>query len=228
MLQKRHIKKVNPQRDTEDLGQRARLMEVSEKHLAKFDDEITNGYKILKKKDKTITIFGSARFKQNHPAYKKAREVSRLLALDGFTIVTGGGGGIMQAGNHGSHDAKKSSIGFNIRLPYEQVLNKYVTEASSFHYFFTRKVMLTFFADAYIYFPGGFGTLDELFEVLTLMQTKKIPKVPVILVGSTFWKPFDRFIRRHLLTAGTISKKDLDLYTITNDYKKIQYLVVKK
>lgn len=202
-------------------------MKAAEKRLSGFDEEIANAYDVLKHHPKTVTIFGSARFKKTHPHYKKAREVSAMLANEGFTVVTGGGGGIMQAGNHGAHDAQKKSVGFNIQLPYEQILNEYVTENVSFHYFFTRKVMLTFFADAYIYFPGGFGTLDELFEVLTLMQTEKIPRVPIILVGGKFWRPLDRFVRSHLLKSRTISAKDLSLYTITDDLKKIKKIVVR-
>ncbi len=223
--QNKQQKNVHSQPDTSDITQRPRLMKAAEERLTSFGDEMAEALSILEAKDKTVTVFGSARFKTNHPDYKKAREISAMLANEGFTIVTGGGGGIMQAGNHGAHDVDKSTVGFNIRLPYEQILNKYVSEPASFNYFFTRKVMLTFFADAYIYFPGGFGTLDELFEVLTLMQTKKIPIVPVVLVGGKFWRPLDRFIKNHLLKASTISKEDLKLYTITDDGRKIKNML---
>lgn len=214
---KKQTKDVNPPIDTSDLRQRQRLMEAAEGRLTKFDNEIAAGHRILRKFPKTVTIFGSARFKPSHYYYKKAQRLSKELAERGFTIVTGGGGGIMQAGNHGASDAGKATVGLNIRLPYEQILNRYVTHHASFHYFFTRKVMLTFFADAYLFFPGGFGTFDELFEVLTLIQTKKMPRVPVILVDKKYWKPLDRFIKRHMLDSRTISPGDEKLYQITQD-----------
>lgn len=218
-------KNVHPQPNTRDIKQRARLMEQAEKRLSSFDNEIADGYEVLKQFDKTITFFGSARFTHLHPYYKKAREFAKQLSEDGFTIVTGGGNGIMKAGNQGAHDAQQETVGFNIQLPYEQLLNEYATKNTSFHYFFTRKVMLTFFADAYICFPGGFGTLDEFFELVTLMQTEKIPKVPIILVGNRYWKQLDKFIKSQLLKNKTVSAKDVRLYTITEDFSKIRKIV---
>lgn len=218
-------KTVYSQPDTRDIKQRSRMMEAAEKRLSSFDEEIASGYEVIKSKEKTVTFFGSARVSHLHPSYKKARQLAALLAEDGFTIVTGGGGGIMKAGNHGAHDVGKDSIGFNIQLPYEQILNEYVTDNVSFHYFFTRKVMLTFFADAYVYFPGGFGTLDELFELLTLMQTGKIPKVPVVLVGSKYWKSLDKFINSQLVKNKYVSFLDTKLYKITDDPKKIRRII---
>lgn len=224
---KKHANKINPAPDTKDLKQRQRLIESSSKRLAKFDKEIDSGAKVLSKFNKTVTIFGSARFKQNHPAYKQARMLAKMLSEDGMTIVSGGGSGVMQAANHGAADAQERSIGFNIQLPYEQILNRYVTDHVAFHYFFTRKVMLTFFADAYVYFPGGFGTLDELFEVLTLVQTKKMERVPIFLVGKHYWRPLDRFIKKLAGTHLTISPGDVKLYTITDDLELVRCTITK-
>lgn len=218
-------KTVHPQPNTRDIKQRTRMMKAAEKRLSSFDEEIANGYEIIKKQQKTVTFFGSARVSHVHPSYKKAREIAKMLAEDGFTVVTGGGGGIMKAGNHGAHDAGKTTIGLNIQLPYEQILNEYVTENASFHYFFTRKVMLTFFADAYVYFPGGFGTLDELFELLTLMQTGKIPKVPVVLVGNKYWKSLEKFITSQLVRNKYVNYIDTKLYAITEDPKRIRRII---
>ena len=220
-------KLVHSQPNTRDIRQRSRLMAAAQKRLAKFDDELADGYDVIKNYQKTVTIFGSARVSHLHPLYKKARKLAHLLSEDGFTVVTGGGGGIMKAGNHGARDAGKDTVGFNIQLPYEQILNEYANKNASFHYFFTRKVMLTFFADAYIYFPGGFGTLDELFELLTLIQTEKIPKVPVILVGSKHWKALDKFIRSTIYKSHYIHAKDMKLYTITDDFDVIRKLIAK-
>jgi len=142
--------------------------------------------------------------------------------------VTGGGPGIMEAANRGANDAGGPSLGLNIELPAEQVINPYVTESSSFKYFFARKTALSFAAEAYIFYPGGFGTLDEFFEIVTLIQTKKIHRIPVILVGSDFWEPLHSFISDVLrLKHGTISKSDIDLYRITDDHTEIIKLIEK-
>ena len=123
----------------------------------------------------------------------------------------------MEAANRGAHESGGHAIGFNILLPHEQKLNPYTSESLSFHYFFTRKVMMSFYSRAFIYFPGGFGTLDELFEVITLMQTLKMPRVPIILFGKDYWNDLDQFVRKHLLQSGLISMGDEQLYTITDD-----------
>lgn len=164
----------------------------------------------------TVTIFGSARTKENYKYYKKARELSKKLAAEGFTPVTGGGGGIMEAGNRGAFESGGESVGFNIVLPNEQTLNAYTTRNLSIGHFFSRKVLLTFNAEAYVCFPGGFGTLDELFEILTLIQTKKMPMAPVILIGESFWKPLDKFIKNQLLMNGMIDSGDEHLYKVTD------------
>lgn len=194
--------------------------------LSRIDADFSNGFDVLSKHSNTITIFGSARFQEGHEYYDKARELAEVLADEGYTIITGGGGGIMEAGNRGAFEAGGSSIGFNIELPTEQALNPYTTSSMPFRYFFSRKVMLAFAAEAYIYFPGGFGTLDEFFEIMTLIQTNKIPRAPVICVGKDFWEPLDDFIRSNMLEGlHTISPDDEKIYTITDDTTVIKTIL---
>ena len=194
--------------------------------LSRIDREFKDGFDIVNKHTNTVTIFGSARFKEGNEHYDQSRAVSHALSKAGYTIATGGGGGIMEGGNRGAFEAGGQSLGFNITLPHEQVLNPYTTDSMPFHYFFSRKVVLTFGAKAYVYFPGGYGTLDELFEVMTLMQTNKLPHVPIVLVGSKFWGGLDTFIREHLLAGDeTISLGDENIYTITDDVDEVVKLV---
>ena len=184
----------------------------------RIDKDFENGFDALTRYSDTVTIFGSARFTEQHPYYQKSRDVASMLAEEGYTVVTGGSGGIMEGGNRGAMEAGGKALGFNILLPHEQAGNRYTTESLTFRYFFSRKVMLAFAAQAYFYFPGGFGTLDEFFEILTLIQTKKVPEAPIICVGDTFWNPLDDYIRAHLLEDfHTISPGDEKLYTITED-----------
>lgn len=208
-----------------EIVQRDLEKETSER-LGRIDQEFADGFDIINKYNYTVSIFGSARFDESHPYYQKAREVAAALSDEGYAVVTGGGGGIMEAGNRGAFEAGGRSIGFNIQLPKEQSLNSYTTESKPFRYFFSRKVMLAFSASGYVYFPGGFGTLDELFEVITLIQTKKMPYAPVILVGNEFWLGLDDFIKKHLLEgAHTISPGDENLYTITEDIEVIKAIM---
>jgi len=163
-----------------------------------------------------ITVFGSARFKEDHPYYSDAREFGRRIAAMGFTTVTGGGPGIMEAANRGAHEAGGMSIGLNIKLPFEQSSNPYLHKCITFEYFFTRKTMLIKYSYAFIIMPGGFGTMDELFETLTLVQTKTITGFPVVLYGKSFYQPLME-VMQTMLDAGTISKEDLDLVLLTDD-----------
>lgn len=193
--------------------------------LGDINHEVQEGYNIIRKYHKTVTIFGSARTPGDDVYYKKAVEVSEKLAGSGYAIISGGGYGIMGAANQGAHTAAQrgaekvggASIGFNIKLPHEQNINPYTTESYEFEHFAPRKIVMTMYADAYIYFPGGFGTLDELTEILTLIQTGKTVKAPVILVGSDFWNDFDSFVKKHMLATGLISSGDEKLYTITDN-----------
>jgi len=194
--------------------------------VSRIGKEFSRGFKFLKKHPKSVSFFGSARFKEDNEHYQKARSIAEKLSKIGYTVVTGGGPGIMQAGNHGAYDAGGESIGLNIRLPHEQVINPYVKDSIDFYYFFSRKVALSFSAEAYLYFPGGFGTLDEFFEILTLVQTHKIPKIPIILVGTDFWKPLDDFIKKNMLEKhNAISPEDMSLYRIVDDENEIIEIV---
>jgi uncharacterized protein (TIGR00730 family) len=162
------------------------MMDITTKRGKKVVEELTMGIRAIRKYPKSVTIFGSARLKPGSEFYEKARSLGGKICEAGYAVITGGGPGVMQGANHGTFEKCGTGIGFNIELPFEQNINPYVTHGVDFHYFFTRKVSMTFSGEAYIYFPGGFGTLDELFEILTLIQTKKIPKIPVILVGKKF------------------------------------------
>lgn len=194
--------------------------------MSRVDAELADGFDIIQKYDKTVTVFGSARFKEGNKYYDLARKTSSMISEAGYTVSTGGAGGIMEAGNRGALEVGGDSLGFNIELPFEQVLNQYTSEHMSFRYFFTRKVILAFDAKAYVFFPGGFGTMDEFFEILTLIQTEKAPKAPMILVGSEFWNGLDEFIKKEMLQdTETISPGDEKLYTIVDDPAEVIELI---
>jgi len=189
----------------------------------RYAKDLTQGLETIKNYPQGVTIFGSARLSEDDKYYKKAYELGAKLAKAGHPVITGGGDGIMGAANRGAFEAGGRSIGLNIHLPHEQTLNKYTTDNLEFNYFFARKVMLTFSAKDYVYFPGGYGTLDELSKILTLIQTKKIPHSPVILFSTEFWKPLDDFFHTQMENDEKfISAGDRDLYTITDD---IDYIV---
>jgi uncharacterized protein (TIGR00730 family) len=179
--------------------------------------EFVEGFDALASIGKAVTIFGSARVGEDDPYYAKARQLAGLLAKEGFAVITGGGPGIMEAANRGCHDAGGLSIGCNIELPHEQTVNAYVDLAVEFRYFFARKMMFVKYADAFAIFPGGFGTLDELFESLTLIQTGKIRHFPVVLIGKEYWAGLLGWLRSETASRGAIAFEDLDLLQCTDD-----------
>ena len=174
-----------------------------------------------------VSIFGSARTKPGHPFYKKTEEIARLLSDAGFSVVSGGGPGIMEAANKGAFYGKSPSVGLNIQLPHEQSNNPYQNISQTFQHFFARKVMFVKFASAYVVMPGGFGTLDELMEALTLVQTGKTRRIPIILVGSDFWKGMVDWFRQTLLTEGMILPEDLDFIQVIDDPASIVSAIFK-
>ncbi len=178
--------------------------------------EFVEGFDTLSDVHHAVTIFGSARTPAGDPYYEKAIETARLLAQQGFPIITGGGPGIMEAANRGCQEGNGLSIGCNIELPFEQALNPYVERAINFRYFFVRKTMFVKYALAFIAFPGGYGTLDELFEALTLIQTGKVRHFPVVLFGRTYWAGLAEWLRDRVAGEGKIATSDLDLFIITD------------
>lgn len=178
--------------------------------------EFIEGFEFLADLKKEVTFFGSARIPATDQYYKEARKLGLLLGRAGFTIITGGGPGIMEAGNRGATEAGALSVGLNIELPNEQRINRYVKKGKAFHYFFTRKVMLSVSAQAYVYFPGGYGTLDEFLEILTLIQTKKMCRVPIVCVGKKYWTGFFSWVREELVTNKFVEARDLELFTIVD------------
>ena len=197
----------------------------STRELRTSDDEFEAAFKILKKYPKRVTFFGSARLSPKTKYYHMAHDLAARLAENGFAIISGGGNGIMEASNRGAFDGEDVSVGFNIKLPHEQHLNPYTTDNLRFNFFFTRKVMMTFYTHAFVCFPGGFGTLDEVFEVITLIQTGKMPPVPIVFVGNKYWKDLDKFIRKNLLKNHLISNGDEQIYTITEDFDAIVKMI---
>lgn len=173
--------------------------------------EFVEGFEAMSYYKNGVTIFGSARTKPEHPHYKAAYETAKLLAKNKYDIITGGGPGIMEAGNRGAYDAKGNSIGLCIELPHEQKTNPYVKEELKFRYFFARKVMFVKYAKALIIFPGGFGTMDEMFETLTLIQTKVLHEIPVIIYGKEFYKDLLGWIKKDMIKEKYIDEEDLDL-----------------
>lgn len=188
--------------------------------------EFVEGFDTLAGLTPAVSIFGSARTPSDDPVYQAAVETSRLLAEAGLVIITGGGPGIMEAGNKGAKLGGGLSVGLNIELPFEQSGNPYVETAVNHRYFFVRKTMFVKYAQAFVIFPGGFGTLDELFESLTLIQTGKISNFPVILYGSTYWDGLLGWMRENMLAGGKISTADLDLLHVTDSPEQIRDLVV--
>jgi uncharacterized protein (TIGR00730 family) len=183
--------------------------------------EFVEGFDALAAVGPAVTVFGSARTKPNSPWYALARETGRLLGTQGYAVITGGGPGIMEAANRGCQEAGALSVGCNIELPMEQGLNPYVDLGVEFRYFFARKTMFVKYADAFVIFPGGYGTLDELFEALTLIQTKKVQHFPVVLVGRSYWHGLLHWVRETLVKEATITAEDVDLLRLTDDPSEV-------
>ena len=180
--------------------------------------EFIDGWQFLADFNKTVTFFGSARFDENDKWYKEARKLGKVLGEGGYTVVTGGGPGIMEAGNRGAMEGDADSIGLNIQLTFEQRINRYVTKSIGFEHFFVRKVMLAYSSFVYVFFPGGFGTLDEFFELITLVQTKKISdKIPIVLVGKEYWQPLIDWMEKDMYGKfSAIDKQDMAIYKIVD------------
>jgi uncharacterized protein (TIGR00730 family) len=189
--------------------------------------EFVEGFEKLSDVTRAVTVFGSARTKEGDVLYAKAYELAQILGKNGFNMITGGGPGVMEAVNRGASEAGVKSVGINIELPYEQKPNSYITVPLSFRYFFVRKVMFLKYAIAYVVLPGGFGTLDELFESITLIQTKKMRPFPVVLMGSSYWNDLVAFMKKHLLENGMINKDDLEIFKIMDDPEEIAEYIKK-
>lgn len=188
--------------------------------------EFVDGFDDLVSVTRGVAIFGSARTLPDNPQYKAAQETAALLAKAGFAVITGGGPGIMEAANRGAFEAGGTSIGCNIELPFEQKPNPYLTRYLTFKYFFVRKTMFVKYSTAFVIFPGGYGTLDELFEALTLIQTRKIKNFPVVLFGSDYWSGMMKWIREMMLAEGKISEVDLKLLNVTDSPAEVARIVV--
>jgi hypothetical protein len=201
-------------------------MELSESwRLFRIIGEFVEGVEEMHDVGPAVSIFGSARTKPDDPYYQKAVEISGMLAENGFSVITGGGGGIMEAANKGAAEKNGKSVGLNIVLPMEQAPNPYSNIKVEFNYFFVRKVMFVKYAMAYVIMPGGFGTLDELFEAVTLIQTKRVKPLPVILFGSEYWDGLIEWIKARLLEGKLISPRDLDILKVTDDPEEILTIV---
>lgn len=198
------------------------IAEAAKKRVTVISKEFSDGFEFLKNYPRSVTFFGSARTKGGEADYEKARRIaSKIVNELHYSVITGGGPGIMEAANRGAFEAGGNSLGLTIKLPTEQKVNPYITDQVDFYYFFSRKVCLSFSSEAYVFFPGGFGTMDEFFEILTLVQTNKIPQTPIILVGKEYWQGLQDFFIKHLEQTGRIDGEDLRLYTITDDENEI-------
>jgi len=190
--------------------------------------ELVEGFEALNNIGPAVTIFGSARLAPGSPYYNKCLKVAENLARDGFAVISGGGPGIMEAANKGAQNANGTSVGLNIELPMEQTPNLYQDVKVEFRYFFVRKLMFVKYAVGYVIFPGGFGTIDELFEALTLIQTKKIRGFPVVLVGKDYWSGLIDWMKKSVLTAGSISPEDLDFMHIVDEPEEVCAIINKR
>ena len=197
------------------------LVEEDVKRSLKYANDLGRGLKMLRTFSQGVTVFGSARIPEEHKYYKIARELGRRLAENGHAVITGGGPGVMEAANRGAYEYGGRSVGLNISLDHEQFPNPYLTDTMEFHYFFSRKVMLVMASKVFVFMPGGFGTLDELSEVMILEQEDKMPKQPIFLFGKSYWKPLYKVWEKKLLAEGMIKAKDLRLVTITDNIEDI-------
>src|SRR5579884_1422253 len=193
--------------------------------VARMASELAHGFATLSSIGPAVTVFGSARTPREHPEYDLARDLGGRLGAAGYAVITGGGGGIMEAANRGAREAGVPSVGLTVDLPFEEMGNPWIDVPLHFHYFFTRKVMFVRYATAFVVMPGGYGTLDELFECLMLMQTAKIRSVPLVLVGSGYWGPLVAWLRERVAADGKISPGDLDLFRIEDDLDAVVALV---
>jgi uncharacterized protein (TIGR00730 family) len=201
-------------------GPHSRLREFM--FVVRVMKEFIRGFRVLHFVGPCITVFGSARFKEDHPHYDAARVVGARLADMGFTVMTGGGPGIMEAANRGAKEAGGTSIGLNVELPFEQHANPWLDVMVTFEHFFVRKVMLVKYSLGFVVMPGGFGTMDELFEAITLIQTKKIANFPIVLMGTQYYSELVDTIRNRMVQEGTISKDDLDLFLVTDSVDEME------
>ncbi len=207
---------------------RAEMQTLARKRVSEISREFTEGFKFLEDYPKSVTFFGSTQLRDGSPYYKDAQLLSsRIVKELGHSVVTGGGPGIMEAANRGARDAGGISLGLTIDLPLGQTINKYIDKEINFYYFFIRKVCLAFSAEAFIFYPGGFGTLDEFFELVTLIQTRKINGVPLICVGSEYWNKLQDFMREKMLARGAVALSDLGLFAITDDHDIIIEIIRK-
>ena len=216
-----------PLASNENIDEPVRIYEISWR-IFRIMSEFVDGFQFLSDFKREITFWGSARLKPTSKWYKEAVKLGEMLGECGFTVITGGGGGIMEAGNRGAHNVGGESIGLNIQLPFEQHVNKYVTNSRTFHYFFTRKVLMAASAQAYVFFPGGFGTLDEFFEIVTLIQTKKMQSTPIVCVGRDFWDGLFKWsadVQRD--SFKTIGPDDLKLFTVVDTAEEAYEIVSK-
>lgn len=220
------LQKKRPPVEHELLQQGDEDVSLTSWRIFRIMAEFVSGFDLVKKYDLAVTVFGSARSLPDSHWYKESERLGYLLAKDSFTVITGGGGGIMGAANKGAYEAGGDSVGLNIKLPHEQRLNSYVTDSETFAFFFTRKVMLSFASEVYIYFPGGFGTLDEFFELVTLVQTGKISDVPIVLIGREYWQPLLDWFKNTLLeTHRTIGKDDISLFHVVDSAEEAHALI---
>jgi uncharacterized protein (TIGR00730 family) len=201
--------------------------DLNELKLKMINDEFKNGIHVVNTFNPSVTFYGSTRITEGQPYYEKVQKLtSRIVKELGYAVLSGGGPGIMEAANRGAFEAGGRSIGLTIKLPNEQMNNPYLTDEIPFNFFFTRQSAMSYTTEVCIFCPGGFGTLNELFEILTLQQTKKIGNIPIILFGSDFWTPIDKMIKENLLEKfKTISKGDIDLYAIEDDENQILEII---
>jgi len=215
----------HPTSDDEELLEAESVAILSEytdaQRLLRIQDELRAGFRQLSHIGKAVSIFGSARTPRDHPRYRAAYQLARRLGEEGYAIITGGGPGIMEAANRGAREAGAPSVGLGIELPHEQSVNAYVDVGVTFHYFFTRKVMFVRYASGFVVFPGGFGTLDELFEASTLRQTQKIRYFPIVLYDRGYWRGLVDWLRDPVLSEGKIDPEDVERLRVVDDPSEV-------